>query len=113
MRKTSKEIQEEINGLKSYALKSIEELIEEKEITHIELANDYQVATAFVSQYAYYMIGAISKDGVWEHDEGLDRLNEITPFSELSLDNAVYILSLLEGDISKIVDDEDEDEDDE
>jgi stage III sporulation protein SpoIIIAA len=105
-RKTASEIQQQHESLKKEVMRAIESVIEEKEITSIRLNTGNFITIRFIDKYSYLQIVGINKEDVATLDqyESEDKLT----FEELDLTELIEILDMLEGDISEITDDEDE-----
>ena len=105
-RKTASEIQQQHESLKKDVIHAIKSVIEEKEITSIRLNTGNFITIRFIDKYSYLQIVGINKEDVdtLDHYESEDKLT----FEELDLTKLIEILDMLEGDISEITDDEDE-----
>jgi hypothetical protein len=109
-RKTAAEMLKQYNSSKKEIVKTIKDIVKEKEITSIRLNFDSRIAIAQIDD-DFLEITEINKKDVTigiEVNDGLGIDYDRCKFEDLELHTLISILNIIEGDISEITDDEDE-----
>ncbi len=109
-RQTASQIQQQHDSLKEEVIRTIKEIIEEKQIKLIEVHSDYHITSYYHNGNNYFTIKDIHSDGASEYEDSQYDNFETKSFEELELNTLIQILELLEGDITTITKGEDDEE---